>query len=491
MKNQLLKGLGLVLAIAATTGITAQTENSAFSITGKGVGIPFATDYHALGINPSNLDWPSDFEGRVATFGVFEMGSSIYSEALGKEDLRNNLIPTTFEDLTDEEKLQVVKDFTESSIAIDVDFMTMGFHLNTESAGGFAFMIRDRFDYYSYFGPLVAEIGVLGNQADYWQQWVLTSGDTIPAGTEIPDGQEIETGYTPAENALLVSELLDGSTMNMQLTREYQIGYGKKLYSTDDYGIYGGIGLKYISGAAFLQIDGRDGSATAFSAMSPYFDIDYGIEAATNPTALPIDTTSFLPKPVGQGFGIDLGMSILFKDKFRFGLSLIDIGSITWDGNVYEFNDLSFTEMSNGGIETLSIIESVSNLSGSDGILEWQGSQSLKSKLPTTVRIGAGILLNDKLRIGGEAIIPVNNDLVNYDKAVIGLGGDFSPVPWVQLSAGFITGGNYDFKIPVGITFQVANGAWEAGVASRDMITFFSDNQPTVSASFGFLRFRV
>ena len=84
MKNQLLKGLGLALATAMTSFVVAQTENSAFSITGKGVGTPFATDYHALGINPSNLDWPSDFEGRVATFGVFEMGTSIYSEALGK-----------------------------------------------------------------------------------------------------------------------------------------------------------------------------------------------------------------------------------------------------------------------------------------------------------------------------------------------------------------------------------------------------------------------
>jgi len=491
MKNQLLRRLGVLLALMATTGVNAQTENSAFSITGKGVGVPFATDYHALGINPSNLDWPSDFEGRVATFGVFEMGSSIYSEALGKEDLRNNLIPTTFDKLTDEEKLDVVKNFTESSIAIDVDIMPVGFHMNTQNAGGFAFMIRDRVDYFSNFGPLVAEIGVLGYQADYWQEWILTSGDTIPAGTEIPDGEAIEQGYTPQDNALLVSEILDGSTLSMQWTREYQIGYGKKVYSTDDYAIYGGVGLKYISGTAFLQIDGRDGKATAFSAMSPFFEIDYGPETAANPTALPLDSTSLIPKPVGQGFGVDLGMSILLKDKFRFGISLTDLGSITWDGNVHAFNDLQFTEIGNGGIETLSIIESVSNLTGSEGILEWQGSQSIKSKLPTTVRVGAGLLLNKKLRVGGEAIIPVNNDLVNYDKAILGVGGDFAPVPWIQLSAGFLTGGNYDFKVPAGITFQVANGAWEAGVASRDIITFFSENQPTISASFGFLRFRV
>lgn len=491
MKNQLLKILGLGLAITASVTLTGQTENSAFSITGKGVGIPFATDYHSLGINPSNLDWPSDFEGRVATFGVMEMGTSIYSEALTREDLRNNLLQNDLPNLTDEEKQQLVQDFTESALAIDIDFMPVGFALNTQSAGGFAFMIRDRMDYYSFLGPLVAEIGVLGYEAEYWQEWVLTNGDTIPSGSELPEGVDIEHGYTRPQDALLVSELLDGSTMSLQWMREYQLGYGKKVYSTDDYGIYGGIGLKFITGTAFLQIDGRDGKATAFSAMSPYFDIDYGVEAATNPSALPVDTTSLVPKPVGTGFGIDLGMSILFKDKFRFGLSVTDIGSVNWDGNVYKFNDLAFTEMANEGVETLNIIESVSNLTGSDGVLDWQGSETYKSKLPTSLRVGAGLILNEKLRVGAEAIVPVNNDLVNYDKAVIGMGGDFAPVPWVALSAGFITGGNYDFKIPAGVTFQVANGGWEAGIASRDLITFFSDNQPTVSMAFGFLRFRV
>jgi hypothetical protein len=74
---------------------------------------------------------------------------------------------------------------------------------------------------------------------------------------------------------------------------------------------------------------------------------------------------------------------------------------------------------------------------------------------------------------------------------VIAVGGDIRPVPWVTLSAGFISGGNYEFKIPAGVTFMVANGTWEAGIASRDLITFFTENQPTLSLSFGFLRFRV
>jgi hypothetical protein len=58
------------------------------------------------------------------------------------------------------------------------------------------------------------------------------------------------------------------------------------------------------------------------------------------------------------------------------------------------------------------------------------------------------------------------------------------------LSAGLVTGGDYDTKIPVGVTFIAGNGTYEAGIASRDAVTFFADRKPTVSLSMGFLRFR-
>jgi hypothetical protein len=64
-------------------------------------------------------------------------------------------------------------------------------------------------------------------------------------------------------------------------------------------------------------------------------------------------------------------------------------------------------------------------------------------------------------------------------------------MPWLQLSAGLMTGGNADTKLPVGVTFIAGAGTWEAGIASRDMITYFSQRNPTLSLSLGFLRFRI
>ena len=95
------------------------------------------------------------------------------------------------------------------------------------------------------------------------------------------------------------------------------------------------------------------------------------------------------------------------------------------------------------------------------------------------------------LELGTDIIVPMNDEAANFNKAMIGFGGDFKPIKWLRLQAGFMSGGNYDFQIPVGITFIAKKGTYEAGFASRDAITFFSQNGPTLSLSMGFIRWRI
>ncbi|NNE56420.1 MAG: hypothetical protein HKN32_10395, partial [Flavobacteriales bacterium] len=315
-----------------------QSEFSAFTLSGKGVASPFATDYQALGINPSNLDWDSEYEGKSITFGFSEFGASIFSDALGKEDLRKNLRQEEFEALSSEEQDQMVLDFANSRLAVDLDLMSLGFHINTENAGGFAFSIRDRADYFSIFGEQVAEIGVKGFESDYFQFLITEINDTIPnEGSANPDTlNNIQAVYTPPEDALNISKILEGTQLNMSWIREYQLGYGKRVLSTEDYSIYGGIGLKLLTGTAFVRIQAEGGKTEAFSAASPLFNIDYGEQATANPSA--VEGGNFTP--VGIGFGIDLGVSFAYRDKFKLSMSLTDIGSMTWDGNVYTLNDI-------------------------------------------------------------------------------------------------------------------------------------------------------
>jgi hypothetical protein len=84
----------------------------------------------------------------------------------------------------------------------------------------------------------------------------------------------------------------------------------------------------------------------------------------------------------------------------------------------------------------------------------------------------------------------MNDEPGSFQKPIIGFGGDIKPAKWVKLQAGFVTGGNYDFQIPVGVVFTTKGGSYETGIASRDAITFFTKNGPVLSLAIGFMRFR-
>ncbi|MEY3398814.1 MAG: hypothetical protein RL220_1408 [Bacteroidota bacterium] len=488
-----MKSLSLCAALMfCAAGFHAQTESSAFTNTGRGVATPFATDYHCLGINPANLDIPIPYEGKSMTFGVFELGASFYSEAFSKLEVRQNMFGEKIGKLSFQDQKDLAAEFANSVNSGDIDIMTFGMAAQTGTFGSFGFSVRERIDFYSKIGDQLSEIIWLGYAAPYFENLVLFGGDTIPNTGDLSEEtlNQVIQGYTPLENAQSISQLVEGTELRFSWLREFNLGWGKKLLSRDTWELYGGVGAKVLIGQGLMQLtSGGDGAAEAFTSMSPIFDIDYGDTGEENPTSLPSDAPSLAP--VGFGFGLDLGATLLIKQKFTISAAITDIGQVTWDGNVYKLKDFQLTTFDNEGLESVDFIDQVTSLNGGDGVLEWEGDKELKTRLGTNARVGAGLNINERFKIGVDVIAPLNdNGLGQYDNAVIAFGGEVAPVRWLKLQAGFVNGGNYDFKIPVGLVISVANGTYEMGMASRDMVTFFSEQHPTVSASMGFLRFR-
>jgi len=197
-----------------------------------------------------------------------------------------------------------------------------------------------------------------------------------------------------------------------------------------------------------------------------------------------------LPKTVGSGMGLDLGISVVIGEKLKIGLALNDIGSITWDGNVYQASDAELIDMASPGFNSYNIFEQAQNILGDSGVFDWNGIVEKKVNLPTHFRAGVGYKASEKFEIGLDMVIPANDVAGNYEKPLIAVGLDLVPIPWLRLSSGITTGGNYNLNIPVGVVVMLSEGAWELGVASRDAVTFFSETSPTLSLSAGFLRFR-
>ncbi len=273
----------------------------------------------------------------------------------------------------------------------------------------------------------------------------------------------------------------------MSWIREFNLGYGKRLFNGENLKIYGGVGIKGFIGNSLMSVSVQDGETVAFAAFSPVFDIDYGDVENQNPSSL---GSAPALAPVGHGWGLDFGATVIFKEKLTLSASVVDIGKMTWDGNVYELNDFAFTEYSDDGVETLNFVEQIFDLASPESFFKWNGAESIITKLPTTLRLGAGLKVNDMVRVGGDMVFPLNDAIVSYDKGIIAIGGQIKPLPFLILSAGIQQGGGYGTKIPAGIIFQVGEGTWTAGLSSRDVVTYFTENDPVISASWGFLRFR-
>lgn len=476
--------------ISLSSAVYSQSESSVFTATGRaGVATTFATDYQALGINPANLGWKPKYEGKHVTFTLSEGAYSIYSEALKKRELKESLFQLNSTDFTYEDKLQAAKDFADAGISVNIDITAIAIAVQIPKVGGFAFGWKEKVNWYSKFSNTATEVMFLGYNAPYFDQKLDAALVDVTDSTDFFD--LATSGLTSAPQ--LFSEILDGSQLTATWVREFNLSYGRAIISTDNISLYGGVGLKYLQGIAIIDLRAENGKLEAFSSISPSFGIDYGSAAATNPSAQ-TSSSGFLPNSVGSGFAADLGISLIIKEKLKLGIAVNDIGSMTWDGNVYSVKDDTLVDFDTDGFGSLNFFTEIgSNFTSNDGILTWSGENKKTISMPLNMRAGASYqLIIDKLEVGVDAVIPFNDVSGNSNNALVGFGVDFSPVKWLSLSTGISTGGNYKgVNLPVGLTISIPSGTWEMGIATRDVLTYFSSDNPVLSLGFGFMRFRI
>lgn len=487
-----LKTAMTTLAVVAPFLLSAQIERSAFTSSGRGVATTFVHDYQSIGINPANLAWNDPYRRRV-TFGLAEGGISLYSEALGRKEFRES-ISGFEEEMTTSEKLEFARQFANSELSMDIDMQLLGVavNFNDRKWGGIAFSIRDRIHYNSIFNTQATDILFLGWNADYFDQLQLDSdsGPIIENTGNLSQDTLARVVRGISSSDRLASELFGGSHIKSLWYREFNLSYGREVYSTSDWMIGAGVGLKYVQGIAFLDIAVTDNDYTAIGATTPSFGINYGEAANDNPSSVGTNDKT-LPSAVGSGFGFDFGVNFQYQQKLKIGVAINNIGSVVWDGNVYEAQDTIIFDIRNDGFNSLNVVEEVEHLAGKDGVFKQQGVRSETIALPTNIRMGLSYAFSEKVQVGADFLLSLNEAPGSFRKPVYGVGGDYSPFKWLRLSAGYMGGGNYYHRIPLGITFIVANGTWEAGIASRDMLTFVRDEGAVISASAGFLRFRV
>ncbi len=469
MKNYLL----LVLTFMLSSYAVAQTELSSFNATGSGYSTTTLTDYQCLGINPANLGWKHN--DNKMNLGFFEFAGSIYSEPLTKKEIMKDLLgnPIT---LSDAQKVDAAKKFENKRLFGSASLMSIGFSYQDEKLGGFAFNIRERFVWNSILNKDAANFLYLGYNDPYFDSVVLENNDSV--------------GYST--NPQYASSIYNGTEQQLLLFREINFGWGRKIIEKEKFTFYFGVGVKYIIGYGMTQYYQENSGSTivGYSALSPAFKVDYD-----TPTPSQVSGDGY--KKVGSGFGFDIGTTFEFyKKKIRVSVSVVDIGSITWDGNVYKGNNGRVWKINTEGIDNYNIFQQ-GELIDSDNLPgdpdEWSGIQNAKLKLATTMRGGINYKINEEFEAGFDVIVPFRTEIPgSYLASVYGAGGKYKPAEWVDISLGVVTGGKFGTNIPLGFTFypvKKESNTWTVGIATRDVKTLFSNKNPTVSAAFGFLRF--
>ncbi len=434
--------------------LIAQSEITSFTVTGRGgVATTFVTDYHSIGINPANLGWESRFDDKNLTIGLFEGSYSVYADALSKDEIRNEFKNFGDREFSWDEKAEAARDFAENGFAINTDMMTLGAAYTDENLGGIAFNVRDRFRSYVNLSSTASEILFEGYNASYFNEKYDANGNQLSG-----DYDKDSVDYAKVSDSLQknLSEITEGMRMDLSWYREFNLSYGRKVLKTDAVSLYAGGGVKYIQGFALMKVRSKeDGGLTAFSATTPALDIDYGEEAVKkNPTA---DTTNSgsLPESVGQGFGFDLGVNAVIGEKLKVGGAVNNIGSISWEGNVYRALDTIVYDTESPGAENYNFVEALENVSGDSGVFRWDGEEKRETKLPTVARLGASYQLSDMIEIGGDLVLPLNDAPGSYRAPIYGLGGKIDLLEWLEISAGVKSNAYGDvINIPVGLVLK-------------------------------------
>lgn len=496
LKHLLLGGLLLVCGQQF-----AQTQNSAYTAIGKGVATTFLTDYQCLGINNSALGWGTGFEGKQFTMGTSEFAFGLSSPTLDKERLKNayqaiynQVVDKENEDFDYAAQRDAAADYAEAGMAINVNYNWFGASYQNEKFGGIAVSVRENYNWYSQLNKETTDIIFRGRLSGYFDSLTIAmNGDTTTIGNTENLSQDTLAAVISGRinDPLLLSEITNGSRIKFVWNREYNFGYGRKIFGSDStFALYGGVGGRYIQSMAMFDMQSDESGINVRSAISPFYDINYGQTAGTSPTSG--SSSGFLPSAVGQGYGVDLSASVIMMGKIRLAASVNNIGSVTYNREVYSVRDTLVGEMSLPGLDDANITEAMNQLNEEGGLLTLEGEEEFVITNPANFRLGGSMqLFKKKLHIGFDVVAPFNKDHPgSLQNAIVSVGGDIRPVKWLQLSAGYFGGGVYRHNIPVGINFILGGGTYEVGISSQDALSFFLKDANSISTAFGFARFR-
>ncbi len=246
---------------------------------------------------------------------------------------------------------------------------------------------------------------------------------------------------------------------------------------------YFGVGLKFISGYGVMVTDHYNGTLSNSIVGGNQYQLQAAFDFLTKRSGSNIFGTdsagksSFnfkpFPDPAGKGTGIDLGLNGMIGDNFRIGISITDIGKITWNQNLIEtygtYNAILTDPFDSTQQKNLENGFKGSNRPGS----------SFVTALPTKLRVGAAFQTKDMPvlhYLPGNMLMEIdynqglNNSLGNSTIPRLSLGTEWRLIPILPLRTGITVGGGDQFRWAFGFGLDIWVISLDVGTENFGML---------------------
>lgn len=290
----------------------------------------------------------------------------------------------------------------------------------------------------------------------------------------------------------------DGLVLSSSYLREYDLSYARdfsKLLRKTFTNFTAGITLKYIQGFAYSEIEraktrvitNEDHSIRVINNMKANFAFspDLGIEYDFENVQHNSNFGAFL-QPVGYGWGMNIGAAAQLKDVWKFGISITDIGAVSWSSGTATYSangDVVFKDIIDSDV-----VDSLTNAMEPSG----EYSSGFTSGLPTALRMGVSVRI-DKIVKGdflGELELALgynqgfNNGVNNTTFPLLSLGAEWKPFEIIPIRSGIVLGG-FD-GIAWSFGFGINARFVEFNLATSNITTaFMGNNSKVVHVVFG------
>lgn len=460
----------------------------------QGAASPYAlsSDYRALGYNPALLThagWAGDFQ-KVS--GGFEGGFSLKSNMLDRQDLWGQILGRDGQESTSWTSDEWLEALADERLALNVSFLSAAF-ARRFGKWGVAYANRRGVSANLSLSSKTAKLFTDGGLDLFSDIVLVETGDTV--SVEDFDFQlgDLWEGVTVSGDATLAN-LLEGTSLSYQSMRTHEFGLSRVWGDiADGWTLHTGVGVRALLGTAYFDIHTEEGEVVAFGARSEGFRISNLQSLDSLLGGGPsVDWLGVL-SPAGHGWGLDFGGVLSRSDGLWISLSLVDMGRMTWEGEMYSVNDIDLSLSSFGSSE--GAIDPDNWLSGAIDVLDpetwFQSSESVTRRVSNRpmVALGAGF------RPVGPVVVAANITARSREALTNGgwtgglSGGIRITNAWI-VEAGVQRGRADVWRFPASMRISLENG-WEIGLRSGDVSAYWEGSQPEISFQTCFLRYRV